>query len=55
MKKQTLLDAVREYGIHDIKTIIDAANGDISRMTLKNYWLNKPNLFKIICLSIKKN
>jgi hypothetical protein len=49
----TLLKSVRSHGIHDIKTIIDSLNGDVSRETLKNYWLYKPTLFAMICYAVK--
>ena len=51
---KTLLDAVREYGIYEVKTILDASQGDISYMTLKNYWLKKPTLFRMICVAVKQ-
>ncbi len=50
---KTLLDAVREHGIIEVKEILDASNGELSRNTLDNYRKNKPNLFKMICIAVK--
>jgi hypothetical protein len=51
MTKKTLLQAVREYGIFEVKDVI-AATGQ-SRQTLSNWLNSKPRLLELVLKGMK--
>ena len=50
--KKTLLGAVREYGIFEVKDVIE--HSGVSRETLTNYMQKKQKLFDLICIGVKQ-
>lgn len=53
MTKNTLLETVREYGIHEIKTVSELTK--TSHQTLNNWMKHKPELLKIVLIGVKNS
>jgi hypothetical protein len=53
MTKKTLLDTVREFGIFEVKEVVDAT--DVSRQTLTNWLKDKPKLLNVVLAGIRAN
>ena len=49
--KKTLLDAVREHGIFEIKEVTRLTG--VSPQTLNNWLKNKPELLEIVLIGVK--
>lgn len=49
--KKTLLETVREYGIHEVKTVIEASG--VTRAGLQKWAVTRPELLRLVLLGMQ--